>query len=772
MIGSYPAVLHQVLPLATFHRLQQLLRDTSASLGKDRLLLTESICIETPQLLAAGIERFTVLVSERFNALLLGKTAVTGAPAERLPAIETTLLLSPEAISTFLNQLQPLLPDQPVLAELLEQTRRNFPTNDLVIQSDFNLQLVSLFASELNQATIAQGAYDSTLVCRPMVEEALQQQVEQERLLNQVTTQIRQSLELPVILKTAVQQVRQYLQADRLVIYQFKRPPQSPPATQHLRQSDFKGLYGEVTYEDLAISSLSSVLNSQERHCFIQIPDYRERYRKGFVLAIDDVETVSTMSSCLVDFLRRMQVRAKLVIPIVVQKELWGLLIAHQCFQARQWQDSEKSFLQRIAEHLAIAIYQAKLYAQVQQQKQTLEERVIQRTQELRDVLTVAEAANRAKTEFLAAMSHELRTPLTCIIGMSETLLKWSFGDLSEKQRSYLNTIHNSGEHLLELVNDVLDLSQIEAGKTVLNIAEFSLSEVARRSLRTLQEKAHLKQLKLELVLEIPTGRDLFVADARRVRQILLNLLSNAIKFTPEGGMVTLRVWIEEEKAVLQIEDTGIGIPDDQRSLLFQKFQQLETVYHRQYAGTGLGLALTKQLVELHGGWIEVDSKVNIGSTFTVWLPIQTLPDREADATTEGTTLRSNATFTGGRIVLIEDHEETAVLVCDLLTTAGYQVIWLVEGISAIQQIQIVQPSLVITDIQLPGMDGYEVIRRLRQDTTTQTIKILVLTARAMPEDEAKCRAVGANDYLAKPLQPEQLLRKVAELTSNAEPSP
>ncbi|HYW20685.1 MAG TPA: HAMP domain-containing sensor histidine kinase [Nodularia sp. (in: cyanobacteria)] len=256
-------------------------------------------------------------------------------------------------------------------------------------------------------------------------------------------------------------------------------------------------------------------------------------------------------------------------------------------------------------------------------EKQTLEKRLIERTMALREALLAAEAANRLRNEFLATISHELLTPLTYVIGMSSTLLRWPLGELSKRQRDYLQTIHDSGEHLLELINDILDLSQIEAGKTVLNITEFSLTETAKNSLESLIKKAASKQINLQLDLQIDPRRDRFTADAERIGQILWNLLTNAIKFTPEGGSVTLRIWVENNTAIFQIEDTGIGIPEAQLPLLFEKFQQLDTPYRRSYEGTGLGLALTKQLVELHRGRIEVESTVAIGSIFTVWIPAQ-----------------------------------------------------------------------------------------------------------------------------------------------------
>jgi two-component system sensor histidine kinase/response regulator len=576
--------------------------------------------------------------------------------------------------------------------------------------------------------------------------------------------------------------------------------------------------YGRITYEARASQSLPSALNMEEgMHCFPDVPKYFDKYTKDFIQAIDDVEAAFALSPCLLKLMQRVKARAKLVVPIplsAVEGERsegnlipqsasrgeqnstspspfpWGLLIAHQCSGPRRWQDHEKAFMRRIAEHLAIAINQSKLYTQLQHQKQMLEQRVVERTQELGDALVAAQSASRAKTEFLAAMSHELRTPLTCVIGMAETLLRAmsqkpdTYSLQPEKQQEYLKIIKRSGEHLLELINDILDVSQVEAGKTALSISEFSLSQLAHQSLQTLRDKALSNGVELALDLRVSpqsngtASQDLFSADRRRVYQILLNLLSNAIKFTPEGGHVTLRVWVENNSAVFQVEDTGIGIPQSQRPLLFQKFQQLDSAYHRNYEGTGLGLALTKQLVELHGGTIDLESTVGVGSVFTVRLPAQPLVTETSEElrelqlpssvaaienTRNGTNSDSTLSF-GGRIVLIEDHEETAMLICDLLTAAGCQVVWMLDGLTAIKQIEALKPGLVITDIQLPGLDGYEIIHFLRHNSAMVSTKILALTARALPEDRDRCLAAGADEYLAKPVQPYQLLDKVSAL--------
>ncbi len=836
--------LSRTLPLATFEAAYQLLQQMAEIPGA--IWLADDALADS-QNRENSSERFAAVVSDRFSALLRGNLldefATNGhkhSEKNLNSQLNVQLTFDPGAIANFLSPLADKLaeitpaPSRQIDPRALKQAIKNIQPNSAVLQSEFTLNLLEILADNASQnsrppvhtQTEIEGKSAPKLIdsetlkrqiseavnhlqitspcisfCQP-VEDALQQQLEQERLLNQVTTQIRQSLELPVILSKAVERVREFLEVDRLLIYQFEKVPaphndelgkEIPAAVSgsgEIPKNSGSYFYlGRVTYEALASDAISSVLNfSEGAQCFTNGVIDREKYRKGLALCVADVETTYSSQPCFLELMRRAKVRAKLVVPIVVQDELWGLLIAHQC-TFREWEESKKTFLRHIAEHLAIAIYQAELYAEVQQQKRTSEQRVIERTQELRDALVAAQSASLAKSEFLAAMSHELRTPLTCVIGISDTLLRWSYGKVGckevplQKQRQYLQTIRDSGDHLLELINDILDLSQVEAGKAVLKISEFSISKLASQSLRALKEKAVAKGVKLVQEQRIKQECDRFTADPRRLRQILFNLLGNAIKFTPEGGQVILRVWVTEDKnrtpavrhpgiapagstAVFQIKDTGIGIPENQRSLLFQKFQQLDSPYRREYGGTGLGLALTKQLVELHGGAIEVSSTVDVGSTFTVFIPIQTL---SKDESTKFTYEKSNSSLplhssSWGSIVLVEEDEETAMLICDILTAAGLQVVWMIEGSAAVEQIELLQPNAVIVDMRLPGMNGCEIIHQLRQRPATENIKIIALSANEIPAEQISFVTAGANDCLAKPIHPEHLLDKIISL--------
>ncbi|HEY9064857.1 MAG TPA: ATP-binding protein, partial [Burkholderiaceae bacterium] len=269
--------------------------------------------------------------------------------------------------------------------------------------------------------------------------------------------------------------------------------------------------------------------------------------------------------------------------------------------------DKEMSLLKTFADQAVIAIQNARLFHEIQDKSLQLEQ------------------ANKHKSEFLANMSHELRTPLNAIIGFSEVLSEQLFGDVNEKQREYLLDIHSSGHHLLSLINDILDLSKIEAGRMELELTSFNLTMLLDNTTTLVRERALRQGLTLTLDVDPELGD--WVADARKLKQVVINLLSNAVKFTPAGGRITLRARALAHAVEIAVVDTGVGIAPDQQALVFEEFRQAGGDYLRKAEGTGLGLALAKRFVELHGGTMRVESTPGRGSTFAF-----ILPERELDA--------------------------------------------------------------------------------------------------------------------------------------------
>ncbi|MFH0976468.1 MAG: ATP-binding protein [Spirochaetota bacterium] len=254
-----------------------------------------------------------------------------------------------------------------------------------------------------------------------------------------------------------------------------------------------------------------------------------------------------------------------------------------------------------------------------------LTELVKERTEKLEVAVAAADEANRAKSDFLANMSHELRTPLNSIIGFSEVLQDSMFGDLNEKQLSYLHYIESSSHHLLDLINDILDLSKVEAGKMELEVSSMNVNETAQMAISMVCEKAIKHRIDLSLKIE-PDADISLEADQRKIKQVLFNLLSNAVKFTPDGGKVALligRTHPENDSLMVTVTDTGVGIKPEEIGKLFQEFTQLESSLEKRYEGTGLGLALSKKLVELHGGEISVKSEFGKGSSFSFTIPLR-----------------------------------------------------------------------------------------------------------------------------------------------------
>ena len=390
----------------------------------------------------------------------------------------------------------------------------------------------------------------------------------------------------------------------------------------------------------------------------------------------------------------------------------------------------------------------------------TLERRVADRTSELSLANAELSRVMQSKDDFLSAMSHELRTPLNAILGLSESLCEGVYGGLTDKQSKSINTIAESGHHLLSLINDLLDIAKIGAGKMDLDWTNSNLEDLCKSSMRFISGLASKKKISISLFTD-PIASTIH-ADQRRLKQILVNLLSNAVKFTEAGGHISLQTRSNPERNAIEISvtDNGIGISNSDIERLFRPFTQLDSKLSRQYAGTGLGLSLVLRLAELHGGSVEVKSELGKGSCFTVSLPWSESKSHSPQAAPASKDLgisTDRVAAKGPLILLVDDNEINLSTIGDYLRAQDFCVILARNGLEAIQVVRERKPQLVLMDIQLPVMDGIDAISILRADPTLKSLPILALTSRAMVGDRERCIEAGANDYLTKPVQLKQL---------------
>ncbi|RMF05639.1 MAG: response regulator [Chloroflexi bacterium] len=387
-----------------------------------------------------------------------------------------------------------------------------------------------------------------------------------------------------------------------------------------------------------------------------------------------------------------------------------------------------------------------------------LAQRVDERTSELRDANKKLTHALRVKDEFLASMSHELRTPLNAILGMSEILSDNIYGTLNENQHNSVNIIQESGRHLLNLINDILDVSKIEANHLSLELVPVAVDDVCQASLRFVKQAAQKKNISVSL--EYNQNDLILLADERRLKQILVNLLSNAVKFTPENGQIGLTVEADAAHKIINftVWDTGIGIAPEDQGRLFQPFVQLDSRLAREYEGTGLGLALVRLLADLHGAKVSVNSQVGQGSRFSVampWRKTEAPPPDEPPPAADSSATGMPATGPDpdrSLILLAEDNAANVEVMSSYLTAKGYRVVTASDGAETIDYARKLRPNLILMDIHMPDIDGLEATRQIRNNPNLASVPIIALTALAMPGDRERCLAAGADDYLTKPV--------------------
>jgi signal transduction histidine kinase/DNA-binding response OmpR family regulator len=393
------------------------------------------------------------------------------------------------------------------------------------------------------------------------------------------------------------------------------------------------------------------------------------------------------------------------------------------------------------------------------------------RQAELGRARSEAEAATRAKSAFLAAMSHELRTPLGAVIGFGELLEDEVAGELNERQARYVENIVSSGRHLLELINDVLDLSKVEAGRMELERERIDVQPVLASSLHIVESIARRKNVRVELDIVGPLPEVL--VDEGRLKQILYNLLSNAVKFTEEGGRVVLGADVEgspSETLRIRVQDTGIGIAPEDQERIFGEFEQVDSSLARTEQGTGLGLTLVRRLTALHGGDVQVESIPGEGSTFTVRLPLA-----ETQARTEETPSQRQLEpsrlpgaprplATAPRVLIVEDDPWARDLLTEYLHEAGYRTLWAASGEEALELARTQRPEAITMDVLLPGRDGWEILGELKSDQNTRGIPVFLVT---VVDDQARGLQLGAMACFQKPVDRQGLLSAIENAISD-----
>ncbi len=616
---------------------------------------------------------------------------------------------------------------------------------------------------------------------RKQVEIALRESVERERTLFQVTQRMRQTLDMETIFRTVTQELRVTLGCSRVSVYRFN--------------SDWSGSFIAESVAPGWVPLVGDGIQPVWEDTYLQETG-GGRYRQQETFAVNDIYQAG-LTDCHIELLEQFQAKACCVVAVAAGEQLWGLLSAHQNNGPREWKSEEIQLLAQVGIQLGVAIQQAELFTQIQNKSLQLQQAAV-----------AAVAANRAKSAFLANMSHELRTPLNAILGFAQLMSQSP--EISPENRENIAIINRSGHHLLTLINDVLDMAKIEAGRTTINDQTFNL----HRLLEDLERMFSLKARQKGLRLSVSRGAGVpewVRSDDIKLRQVLVNLMGNAIKFT-ETGSVLVAVRVRETVSLeesfqlpadsgqltlhFEVEDTGYGIPENEVEIIFEPFLQTITGKQSQ-EGTGLGLPISRKFVQLMGGEITVSSQVGRGSTFKFDIQIRAGDSYNLETVNQPTRriIALEPNQPRYRILIADDERDNRQLLIKLLSPLGFEIKEASHGLEALQLWSSWQPHVIFMDVRMPGMTGIEATQQIKarqeerwaleagkaekshrregedssglslapapNDQWPERTAIVAVTASSFASERTAILAAGCDDFIAKPFRDSEIFESL-----------